>query len=68
MCYSEPPFHLTRLGWGEFRIRVRISFKNPLNKPIDIIHNLKLDKTYTGRQTLGKQDRCFHFFIHFNFY
>ena len=25
------------------------------NKPIDLIHNLKLDKTYTGLQTLGAE-------------
>ncbi|KAJ8965607.1 hypothetical protein NQ314_003998 [Rhamnusium bicolor] len=48
------PFHLSRRGWGEFPLRVQIFFKCPLNKPVSIIHNLKLDKSYTGRQTLGK--------------
>ncbi|CAH1173603.1 unnamed protein product [Phaedon cochleariae] len=52
---SESPFHLTRRGWGEFPLRVQIFFKCPLNKPISIVHNLKLDKTYTGRQTLGNE-------------
>ncbi|XP_062374683.1 YEATS domain-containing protein 2 [Sardina pilchardus] len=52
---SEPPFHLTRRGWGEFPVRCQIHFKDPRNKRIDIIHNLKLDRTYTGLQTLGAE-------------
>uniref|UniRef100_A0A8C2CE25 YEATS domain-containing protein 2 n=1 Tax=Cyprinus carpio TaxID=7962 RepID=A0A8C2CE25_CYPCA len=44
---SEPPFHLTRRGWGEFPVRVQIHFKDQRNKRIDIIHHLKLDRTYT---------------------
>ncbi|XP_029472877.1 YEATS domain-containing protein 2 isoform X8 [Rhinatrema bivittatum] len=51
----EPPFHLTRRGWGEFPVRVQIHFKDSHNKRIDIIHNLKLDRTYTGLQTLGAE-------------
>uniref|UniRef100_A0A8B9RWJ0 YEATS domain-containing protein 2 n=1 Tax=Accipiter nisus TaxID=211598 RepID=A0A8B9RWJ0_9AVES len=51
----EPPFHLTRRGWGEFPVRVQIHFKDTQNKRIDIIHNLKLDRTYTGLQTLGAE-------------
>ncbi|KAL3276558.1 hypothetical protein HHI36_011932 [Cryptolaemus montrouzieri] len=51
----EPPFHLSRRGWGEFPIRVQIHFRCTLNKPVDIVHNLKLDKTYSGRQTLGNE-------------
>ncbi|EZA53024.1 YEATS domain-containing protein [Ooceraea biroi] len=49
------PFHLSRRGWGEFSVRVQLHFKNPLDKPIDIIHHLKLDRTYTGLQTLGSE-------------
>ncbi|XP_029969992.1 YEATS domain-containing protein 2 [Salarias fasciatus] len=52
---SEPPFHLTRRGWGEFPVRIQIHFKDPRNKRIDIIHQLKLDRTYTGLQTLGAE-------------
>ncbi|XP_054839717.1 YEATS domain-containing protein 2 isoform X2 [Eublepharis macularius] len=51
----EPPFHLTRRGWGEFPVRVQIHFKDIRNKRIDIIHHLKLDRTYTGLQTLGAE-------------
>uniref|UniRef100_A0A6Q2XXX9 YEATS domain-containing protein 2 n=1 Tax=Esox lucius TaxID=8010 RepID=A0A6Q2XXX9_ESOLU len=39
---SEPPFHLTRRGWGEFPVRIQIHFKDPRNKRIDIIHHLKV--------------------------
>lgn len=49
------PFHLSRRGWGEFPLRVQLHFKNAMNKPIDIIHHLKLDRTYTGLQTLGSE-------------
>ncbi|XP_034412043.1 YEATS domain-containing protein 2 isoform X2 [Cyclopterus lumpus] len=52
---SEPPFHLTRRGWGEFPVRIQIHFKDTRNKRIDIIHQLKLDRTYTGLQTLGAE-------------
>ncbi|XP_053166413.1 YEATS domain-containing protein 2 isoform X2 [Hemicordylus capensis] len=51
----EPPFHLTRRGWGEFPVRIQIHFKDSRNKRIDIIHHLKLDRTYTGLQTLGAE-------------
>ncbi|EFN63833.1 YEATS domain-containing protein 2 [Camponotus floridanus] len=49
------PFHLCRRGWGEFPVRVQLHFKNALDKPVDIIHHLKLDRTYTGLQTLGSE-------------
>ncbi|CAH1251255.1 YEATS2 [Branchiostoma lanceolatum] len=52
---SEPPFHLTRRGWGEFPVRVQLHFVDPRHKKVDIIHQLKLDRTYTGLQTLGAE-------------
>ncbi|XP_072378822.1 uncharacterized protein [Diabrotica undecimpunctata] len=51
----ESPFHLSRRGWGEFPLKVQIFFKCPLNKPVSIVHNLKLEKTFSGRQTLGNE-------------
>ncbi|KAL8603257.1 hypothetical protein ACOMHN_017372 [Nucella lapillus] len=51
----EPPFHLSRQGWGEFPVRVQLHFKDQRNKRVDIIHNLVLDKTCTGVQTLGAE-------------
>lgn len=50
---SSPPFYISRRGWGEFEARVQIHFKNVVNKPVDIRHQLKLDKTFTGLQTMG---------------
>lgn len=49
------PFYLNRRGWGEFPVRVQVHFSLPGNRPIDIIHNLKLDRTYSGLQTLGSE-------------
>lgn len=51
----SPPFHLARLGWGEFPIRVQLHFSNGIDKPVDIIHHLKLDRTFTGLQTIGSE-------------
>ncbi|CAK9801294.1 YEATS domain-containing protein 2 [Anthophora plagiata] len=52
---TSAPFCLSRRGWGEFPLRVQLHFKSTLNKPMDIIHHLKLDRTYTGLQTLGSE-------------
>lgn len=52
---TRPPFHLTRLGWGEFPVRVQLEFTDSRNKPVDVIHNLVLDRTHTGQQTLGAE-------------
>jgi len=53
---TKPPFQLTRRGWGEFTARIQIFFKNHThNKPVSLLHDLKLDKTYTGLQTLGAE-------------
>lgn len=46
---------MTRRGWGEFPLRVQLFFSDPLSKPVNVIHNLKLDRTYTGLQTLGSE-------------
>ncbi|XP_076763696.1 YEATS domain containing 2 homolog D12 [Xylocopa sonorina] len=52
---STAPFCLSRRGWGEFPLRVQLHFKSAFNKPMDVIHHLKLDRTYTGLQTLGSE-------------
>ncbi|KAK6181684.1 hypothetical protein SNE40_009491 [Patella caerulea] len=51
----QPPFHLTRRGWGEFPIRIQLHFVDSRDKKVDVIHHLKLDRTYTGLQTLGAE-------------
>ncbi|XP_049271860.1 YEATS domain-containing protein 2 [Rhipicephalus sanguineus] len=52
---TEPPFQVQRKGWGEFPLRVQLHFHDRWTKHVDIIHQLKLDKTYTGLQTLGAE-------------
>lgn len=52
---TEPPFQVQRKGWGEFPLRVQLHFHDRWTKHVDIIHHLKLDKTYTGLQTLGAE-------------
>ncbi|KAJ3225305.1 YEATS domain-containing protein 2, partial [Chytriomyces hyalinus] len=54
----SPPFTLTRYGWGEFSVRVRLYFVDPnRNKPQDVIYTLKFDKFMSGRQVLGGEQR-----------
>ncbi|KAI9346527.1 yeats family-domain-containing protein [Obelidium mucronatum] len=50
---SSPPFQVTRYGWGEFPVRVRLFFVDPRNKTMDLMYSIKLDRTMSGRQTLG---------------
>ena len=52
---SKPPYQITRFGWGEFPVRVQLQFIDPLNKPVDILHPLKLDQTHSGEQMLGAE-------------
>ncbi|ORX46337.1 yeats-domain-containing protein [Hesseltinella vesiculosa] len=53
---TEPPFRLTRLGWGEFPIRLQLRFVDThRNKSVDVIHHLKLDYTLSGRQMFGSE-------------
>ncbi|KAI8815956.1 yeats family-domain-containing protein [Fimicolochytrium jonesii] len=52
---SDPPFHLTRYGWGEFPVRVQLYFGDERNKPVNLIHVLKLDQIKTGRQLVGAE-------------
>lgn len=40
----QKPFSLTRHGWGEFVIRLRLHFKGNLNVQTDVYHKLCLDK------------------------
>ncbi|KAJ3031312.1 UNVERIFIED_CONTAM: YEATS domain-containing protein 2 [Siphonaria sp. JEL0065] len=50
---STPPFQVTRYGWGEFPIRVRLFFVDPRNKTMDLMYSIKLDRFLSGRQVLG---------------
>ncbi|EEC14279.1 yeats2, putative [Ixodes scapularis] len=39
---TEAPFQLVRKGWGEFPLRVQLHFRERWNKPVDVIHSLKV--------------------------
>ncbi|CAG8508867.1 14074_t:CDS:2, partial [Ambispora leptoticha] len=52
---KEAPFQITRFGWGEFPVRVQLFFVDKKNKPVDVIHLLKLDETHSGKQRLGDE-------------
>jgi YEATS family len=49
-----PPFRWVSYGWGEFNLNIRLAFCDPVkNKPMDVVHPLKLDPGRTGREILG---------------
>uniref|UniRef100_A0A1A9WFY5 YEATS domain-containing protein n=1 Tax=Glossina brevipalpis TaxID=37001 RepID=A0A1A9WFY5_9MUSC len=51
-----PPFQVARRGWGEFPIRVQLFFHaSYYQKPVQLLHNIVLDKTLSGLQTLGAE-------------
>lgn len=53
---SSPPFKLAKRGWGEFPIRVQLHFHDHLlQKPLQIVHTLVLDKKHSGLQTMGAE-------------
>lgn len=43
----QKPFSLTRHGWGEFVVRLRLYFKGNMNVQTDVYHKLCLDKNIT---------------------
>lgn len=63
---TSAPFSLCRFGWGEFPVRVQLHFVNNLHRPVDIIHNLKLDTKCTGLPTYSGGETKFDLFIHTN--
>lgn len=44
---TQKPFSLTRHGWGEFVVRLRLYFKGNMNVQTDVYHELCLDKNIT---------------------
>ncbi|KAJ1935463.1 hypothetical protein FBU59_005378, partial [Linderina macrospora] len=52
---SQPTFELTRWGWGEFPVRIQVFFVDKRNKPVDLIHILKLDNDWSGSTVLGAE-------------
>lgn len=43
----QKPFSLTRQGWGEFVVRLRLHFRGNMNVQTDVYHKLCLDKDVT---------------------
>lgn len=39
---ESPPFEITEYGWGEFEIKITIYFVDPLERPLELLHLLKL--------------------------
>ena len=50
---TAPPFRIVRKGWGEFPVRVQLFFTSKKTKPVDYIHQLKLDHKNLGLAVLG---------------
>eukprot|EP00698_Gefionella_okellyi_P020562 TRINITY_DN6465_c0_g1_i1.p1 TRINITY_DN6465_c0_g1~~TRINITY_DN6465_c0_g1_i1.p1 ORF type:complete len:275 (-),score=53.46 TRINITY_DN6465_c0_g1_i1:37-861(-) len=40
--FEEPPYEVTESGWGEFDIGIQIFFVDPVEKPVYLLHSLKL--------------------------
>ncbi|KAF6203757.1 hypothetical protein GE061_002092 [Apolygus lucorum] len=47
------PFKITRRGWGEFDLRIKIFFINDKNEPAAVTHPLIFDKLHSGMETFG---------------
>lgn len=39
---KSPPFEVTEMGWGEFEAKMTMHFKDPNEKPVDVLHQLRL--------------------------
>lgn len=48
---TEPPFELIRSGWGEFPIRIQIHFWDPRNRPVELVHLVRVLTATTGKYT-----------------
>lgn len=42
IAIESHPFEVTEEGWGEFEIGIKIFFEDPNEKPLALVHNLKL--------------------------
>lgn len=51
---EQPPFEIQEQGWGEFDITVKIHFVDSSEKPVEIVHFLKLFNDDKSNQTPRK--------------
>ena len=42
LAVKKFPFEINLSGWGEFEIGIKIFFVDPAEKPVELIHFLKL--------------------------
>eukprot|EP00771_Trimastix_marina_P002924 gnl/Trimastix_PCT/4098.p1 GENE.gnl/Trimastix_PCT/4098~~gnl/Trimastix_PCT/4098.p1 ORF type:complete len:244 (+),score=50.54 gnl/Trimastix_PCT/4098:73-732(+) len=40
--FTEPPYEVVELGWGEFDLQIHLHFKNEYERPVTFNHRLKL--------------------------
>ncbi|KAJ2160304.1 hypothetical protein GGF46_002350 [Coemansia sp. RSA 552] len=52
---TPPVLELTRWGWGEFPVRLQVFFHDRRNRPMDLIHVLRLDDLCSGNEVLGSE-------------
>ncbi|KAJ2076973.1 YEATS domain-containing protein 2 [Coemansia sp. RSA 988] len=52
---TSPSLELTRWGWGEFPVRIQVFFRDRRNKPVDLIHILRLDNHRSGTEVVGSE-------------
>ena len=48
------PFEINLTGWGEFDIGVKIYFVDPAEKPVEMVHTLKLYPDQNAPQSTKK--------------
>ena len=48
---TKPPFEVTEQGWGEFEAAIRLHFKDPTERPVELAHVVKL---YAGNQAASE--------------
>uniref|UniRef100_A0A0P4W7X7 YEATS domain-containing protein n=1 Tax=Scylla olivacea TaxID=85551 RepID=A0A0P4W7X7_SCYOL len=58
---KQPPFVLSRRGWGEFKVQLTLRFMDQRNKPICLLHPLVLSRqddalALTGLWRLGQEN------------
>lgn len=58
---KQPPFVLSRRGWGEFKIELMLKFIDPRNKSVRLLHPLVLSRpddalALTGLWRLGQEN------------
>lgn len=44
LAFTKPPYEIHESGWGEFELMIRVFFRENSKNPIDIFHQLKVNK------------------------